>query len=463
MNRSIILIGLCLVLFVSTSIVLAQEEECPALVREALNITRTGCEGTKRNEICYGHLVLQAKPQPGFDDFAFENPGDIVDVSQIESLSLSALDTLTGVWGIVLMQLQANLPQTALEDVTFLLFGDVALDSAIEFAPIKAKEDLNIRSAPTTNSAVVGTLKSGEMLVANARLADSSWLRVRVPAGGNGWVSAPLVTVEGDIADLNPVSPEADDIVEGLVFGPMQAFYFRSGKNDSPCAAAPESGMLIQTPEGVASVTLYIDEVVIQMNATAFVQAEPSGELTVSVLDGAAVVEAEGESHTAIAGTSVSVPLDEDLAASAPPDPPEPLDTSAMQALPIELLSRPVDIPEPVTLRAGEPIAGNWLFSWGVESLTCPDGTEVPFATFDTPNTIRIEGGALLWNADAYNRTGDGVYSRSYADANGNLHQNILTVVAPDQIQGQAIIDFSMMVCTLTVPFQLQLVGPAGA
>ena len=30
----------------------------------------------------------------------------------------------------------------------------------------------------------------------------------------------------------------------------MQAFYFRSGIGDAPCAEAPNSGILIQTPEG---------------------------------------------------------------------------------------------------------------------------------------------------------------------------------------------------------------------
>jgi hypothetical protein len=451
--------------------VFEEDAACPALVQQALTITQTGCDGTDRNEICYGHLLLDAQLRAGLSETQFTDPGDTVDVVSIDSVSLSAMDTIAGIWGVILMQIQANLETESQEDVTFVVFGDTALENAAHLLPVIANEPVNIRSEPSTEGDILASLATGDKIIASGQTEDGDWLRIQLSGNGAisvGWVSTDFVTTDGNFEDLEIVSPEDDGAPatddQGATFGPMQAFYFQSGKDDSPCAEAPNSGLLIQTPEGEASVSLWIDEVVIELNATAFVQAQPNGDITVNVLDGLAQVTSNGETRTAVAGTQISVPIDAELAASDVPDDPVPFDANDVQSLPIQLLPNQVEIPAPLNLGAGVPLEGNWRFSWGVNSLTCPDGTVVPFESVGGLSAISIEdeGESLIWNGQ-YTRSSAGVYMRVFVDGEGNLHQDTLNVVAIDRISGEKVVDFADIVCTLTVPFQLQLVSPVGS
>lgn len=441
----------------------SQPNTCPVIVRTAIDLTNERCDGTDQNQVCYGHLVLDAQPRPGLLDFGFEEPGDVVDVIEVQSLRLSALDTQTGRWGVVMMQLAATLVEEPVADsaVQILLFGDAELNDATRFLPGQVIQATNIRQQPTTASPLIASLAASTEVTANGRLPDSSWIRIHL-LDTTGWIRSDLVDLRGDVDSLSILSSAAlgenapDELAQ---FGPMQAFYFRSGINDAPCAEAPNSGLLIQTPEGVASVSIWLDEVVVHLDATAFIQAEPDGSLTVNVLEGSAQVEAQGETRTVVAGMQVNVPLDNNLAASDVPDDPQPYDETAVQALPVELLNRPVVIPPARQLADGAPIAGNWRFSWHVDSLACPDGTIVPFESTGATSFVRATSESLEWNATRYPQTTAGVYRSSYLDGDGNLHQDTLQVVAPDRIIGEKVLDLVNPVCTLNVGFGLQLVS----
>ena len=244
----------------------SQSNTCPMIVRSAIDLTTERCDGTEQNEICYGHVVLDAQPRPGLVDFGFAEPGDVVDVVEVQSLRLSALDTLTGRWGVVMMQLEANLVQEPISDaeVQMMLFGDAELNDATRFVPGIVRPATNIRQRPTVVSPLVASLAGDTEITANGRLEDNSWIRVHLPEA-TGWIRADLVELRGDIDTLSVLSPEdiGEEVSDELdQFGPMQAFYFRSGVDDAPCAEAPNSGLLIQTPEGVASVSIWLDEVV---------------------------------------------------------------------------------------------------------------------------------------------------------------------------------------------------------
>lgn len=240
-----------ILLLVPPSTGLAQEDEdCPTLVMDAVSLVSEICDDTGRNEACYGNLTLIAEPQEGVTDLIFENPGDRVSVADIKTLRLSEMDTDVPEWGVGLMRLQANLPDTLPgQNVMVLLFGNVQITNAV------------------------------------------------------------------DPAVMQPGAP---------VFAPMQAVYFRTGISDSPCVGAPESGILIQTPEGAGEVELTVNEVNITLGSSIFVQA--ADLLEVNVLDGFARLSAFGVSQTATAGTRVTVPLDATGVASAPPNPAEAYD-----------------------------------------------------------------------------------------------------------------------------------------
>lgn len=77
----------------------AGDSACPRLVRSAIDLTQNRCETVNSNQVCYGHSILEAASRPGFEDFNFEEPGDIEDVIEMQSLNLSPMDLNEGVWG----------------------------------------------------------------------------------------------------------------------------------------------------------------------------------------------------------------------------------------------------------------------------------------------------------------------------------------------------------------------------
>lgn len=331
----------------------AAASKCAEIVQQAWNNVDNLCDGTTRNQACYGHILLDAQPQPAVTQFSFNQEGEKVDVADLLSLRLSAMDLVSGTWGVALMQIKANLPASkANQSVSLLLFGDVDIENAgverptVDVTPSSPYNVLNVRYRPSAQAAIVGQIAPGEALTANGQLANGSWVRVELPERSIfGWVYAPLVkSVDNASLDiLHTVDPGA------VNYGPMQAFYFQSGGQDSQCAEAPNSGILIQTPEGVAEVTLLINEVDIQLGSTVYFQSESGNELTVSVAEGKARVTAFGETQTAFAGTQVGVPLDGNGLASGVPTPPRPYDLDNLAGLPVNYLPIPVVIAEPMT------------------------------------------------------------------------------------------------------------------
>lgn len=444
-----------------------EDPACPTLVQTAITLTGENCDTTGLNEACYGYILINPEARPGEEEnFSFNVPGDRVDILQIESVQLSAMDVASAQWGVIVFAVEANVEGevSSTEDVQIVLFGDTRLEDASRFVQVTATGDVNVRALPNTDAAVVGSLVTGEVAVANARLEGDAWLRVRFlnSDSGLGWVSADYLEPASDISVMPVLSaeeaaaPVPDDL--SAQYGPMQAFFFESGTNDSPCAAAPNSGMLIQTPDGVANVTIWLDEVVIQLDGTAFVQADAGGEMRVDVLEGTAQVEANDESSTAVAGQSVTVELDEDLGAVGTPSEPQATDPDDVQALPTVLLDDTVEVPDPLTQPAGVPIEGTYSFSFGVESLTCPDGEVVTFVAGGENASISFQDGAIIVSGLRYAEVSPGVYFASYQDSIG-LHQDTLEVVSSDRILGDKTLDLLDNDCTLNVPFSYQLLA----
>lgn len=375
------------------------------------------------------------------------------------------MDTALQQWGVILMQVESAVQSSGDNGVTFVVFGNTDLTAPAALFEVEVTQNANLRREPETTSEVLGVVTPGETVMVNGRTADNAWLRARFTTAEGGvqigWLAARLVSTTEDLETLDAIEPEELDSTSPLQYGPMQAFYFQSGIDDAPCAAAPNSGMMIQTPEGQATVTLWIDEVIIELDGTAFIQADAGGDLTVTTLDGSASVTANGETRTAIAGTQIDVPLGDDLTASGVPNDPVPLDPDNVQSLPTELLENPVDIPDPLLVVEGAPASGSWLFSWSLTEATCPDGSVWTFENGGIPSGLSVAGGGAVigWSGRSYNQQSTGVYSQAYVGADGNLYQETLTVQGLDRISGEAVIDLAVTACTLTVPFTLQLVG----
>ncbi len=352
----VVLVSMCLVFTV-----VAAQGDCPSIVQQALNAAQDSCDGLGRNQACYGNINLEATPRDGVPDFTFNAPGDLADVANLQSLQLSSLDTDSNSWGVALMKVQANLPDTLPgQNVTFVLFGDVQIENkggdsdSLPTVNISASKSVNVRAGASTQNRVVSSLASGDTVSADGRNTAGDWLHVQLDDFKTGWVFANLVTVDGDTSTLK----EMDGSEIGTPnYGAMQAFYLKTGIADSPCEEAPSSGILIQSPQGAQRVTLDVNGVNLQLGSTAYIESCPCNGMDVFVIEGSVIVTAVGTSRTVPAGASVHIPTGDDGLANGAPEAVTPYAPEQVQALPISLLSEPITIADPVVLGTGSSSA----------------------------------------------------------------------------------------------------------
>ena len=236
---------------------------CAPQVVQALSRVQTICSATARNQACYGNALIEAELTQ--QDAPFAQAGDIMPFVNLRSLRLLA-NAMTGDYGVALLQLQANLPDTLPgQNVTFLLFG-------------------------------------------NAELRD---------AGADG-------------------------------------LYFRAGVGDPICADLPRDGLLVQTPKGVASVNFRLNGVSVGLGSTAYFSYEGANTLRVSVVEGDALLEAEGTIQAVPSGMYSDVTLDDAGEAVAPPTLAQAYDPAPLQALPMSALERVVPVAPPLSPREGK-------------------------------------------------------------------------------------------------------------
>jgi hypothetical protein len=117
------------------------------------------------------------------------------------------------------------------------------------------------------------------------------------------------------------------------------------------------------------------------------------------------------------------------------------------------------DVIIPPPLPAGVPVSGSWSLAYNVASLTCPDGSEWPFAAQGNL-TISAQQDGIVFGGQFHVSIGERTYQGSYLASNGDNYTNTLEVSASDRISGTTTIEFTERVCTLNVPFSLRLQSP---
>ncbi|MEM9955226.1 MAG: hypothetical protein AAF846_26705 [Chloroflexota bacterium] len=242
---------------------LTEDDICEAYVFDAVEAIADVCSTTGRNQACLGNLNMNATPVANLSTpFSFEQVGDIVNIVDVESFQSSPLNLEQDEWGVALLVVQADIPDTLPgQNVTMLLFGDVELN--------------------------------------------------------NSSVSDPELAIQ---------------------YQPMQAFYFRTGIGAEQCSEVSETGILIQTPDIDAEITFLINEVAIELGSTAFLSFSENSTLDIDLLEGNALVSSQSQSTVMTSGQRVSVPVDEEFIAVAPPNAPIPIPDDAPKV--------PVMIPE---------------------------------------------------------------------------------------------------------------------
>lgn len=134
MRLQLVLVGLLILLGVVTVVpALAQPTTCQPIVEEALRTIGDSCGALGVNTICYGNNEVQADFREEQPVNAFAQPADTVKLPLVELVRTSPLDLLRDEWGVAVMSLQANVPDTLPgQRVVFLLMGDARLEDAAE-------------------------------------------------------------------------------------------------------------------------------------------------------------------------------------------------------------------------------------------------------------------------------------------------------------------------------------------
>jgi hypothetical protein len=117
----------------------AQAASCPEFVSKAMTTASQLCDSaTKRNQACYGNTLASAQARPG-TTIKFTTPGDIVELADLQTMTLTGYDSSAGTWGIAMMRVQADLPDTGVgQNVTILVFGDTEIQNASSDRPMQA-------------------------------------------------------------------------------------------------------------------------------------------------------------------------------------------------------------------------------------------------------------------------------------------------------------------------------------
>ena len=341
-----VMLGIVLLI---NGIVFAQDAVCPIFVREALDLVDQRCDGTDRNQACYGYANIEAEPQEDVTILQFESPGDIEDLALIKALQTSAL-AVPDEWGVALLRVQANLPNSLPgQNVTILLFGNVRIEDA------RTPEDEAAR--------------------------------------------------------------------------PMQAFYFQTGVGESPCLEAPQDGILVQTPEGAGRIELTVNNAVIDLGSTAFLQAGPEAQMRVAVLEGDGIITTDESTVDIPAGQQALLDLDEDGLAFGPVAV-EPYDPEEFKALPIQVLPREIVIESNGSSPAVSPLEfGSYNGTVTGGSVSCPgqptfeiplqaaaaSGRDLGISDWIIAPSDQADIAFLMYEAIAMRDNGDGSFSGSFS------------------------------------------------
>lgn len=102
-------------------------DQCEAITTQLMLLAvEQTCNAVERNEMCYVNNSLQTIPT--LPNFAV--PGDIGSLTDVASVSMSPFANNGADWGVALLQVQANLPDTLPgQNVTILAFGGVSLEA----------------------------------------------------------------------------------------------------------------------------------------------------------------------------------------------------------------------------------------------------------------------------------------------------------------------------------------------
>lgn len=102
---------------------------CVEILARAMDAVQSSCNDLGRNKACYGNNRVKVEPS-GDTALKFDAVGDRAAIQGIRTLVTSPLDVQAGTWGLSLLKLQANLPDSLPgQNITFLVYGDTSIEN----------------------------------------------------------------------------------------------------------------------------------------------------------------------------------------------------------------------------------------------------------------------------------------------------------------------------------------------
>jgi|GEM_PF-2566575 hypothetical protein len=103
----------------------AAQGSCAPFVQQALGMAGSSCGTVPLNAACYGFYQVNATAST---PITFAQPADIVDLAMLQNLTTFGYNPGANTWGIAVLRLQANIPNTLPgQAVSMVLLGDAAL------------------------------------------------------------------------------------------------------------------------------------------------------------------------------------------------------------------------------------------------------------------------------------------------------------------------------------------------
>lgn len=328
--RSLLLI--LMLIITSFAMIQAQStDSCGVLVDSILESAQESCGDVGGNQVCHAASPVNLMLPDGVNA-EFES-GDLLDLSTVEMLSTTDEDNGLG---IAIANAQMNLSEGS---VQMVLFGDATLTNLVEAmdgplttltATNVAGYPVNLRDGAGTNFNVAGTMDEDGMLTVDGRNEAADWFRVQTD-DGIAWVYISLITLDGDASTLA--------VLDSPYTAPMQNFMLSAPIDETSCNVAT-SGLLLQYT-GETSAQIGVNGVDVKFtDATLLIQATPSETLNIQMIAGEAIVTSQGTERTAVDGELVTVGVDENLLATAPPSIDGDYDFANVAGAPTTLLSQ---------------------------------------------------------------------------------------------------------------------------
>lgn len=342
----------------------AQSGSCPALQDRAIASVSKACAEQELNSICFGHPTVSLAWLPDSPNAGFRQPGDQTTSDSVEWFSTSSEDKT---WGTARILLAAYPPEILeAQPAALLAFGDVALFLPTPVAihaplldvTVAASQGANLRAEPNIGAQAIRTIAQHTALKAVRLNEDGAWIQVYADPEESGWISRELLA--GDFGQLQ--SAPRDNA--GLpLWSPWQAFDFRTGLDDAPCAGAPDSGILLQSNRFQPPRQFWLNGIDIRLNGAVFLQAQIDAGMSIYVLDGEASISIPEARVNAKSGFYTQVPLtlaeDGSPTYADVPAAPSAYDYQRMLSLPIAALHYPTRVGlDPYTIIEKRPGGG---------------------------------------------------------------------------------------------------------